>query len=234
MSEVLRSESKVAGDKDSTWSTARSLTTPDARTYSEWVLLVEDLQYSLRRAELWSNRTKSGAGDADNSEICASLFRDAVVSLVACFDNTLRVHLDPTSVYAETPGAPEYFRWLETLRHTWIGHRGGTLRQCVAAVVIDESTGDLQGTGELHHMYLGPRAEASEDLGRMMRIALDHAQRELKRHAAAVEDYAKGMTGCERLRLPAARLVVPGPEEIRIGRRKFQNIKGSRKRKKSS
>ena len=97
MSEVLRPESKAAGDKDSTWSTARSLTTPDARTYSEWVLLVTDLQYSLRRAELWSDMTKSGIGDAGNPEICASLFRDAVVSLVACFDETLSVHLDPTS-----------------------------------------------------------------------------------------------------------------------------------------
>ena len=235
MSEVLSSKSKAAGDKDSTWNTARSLTTPDARTYSEWVLLVMDLQYSLRRAELWSNMTKSGAGDADNfEEIRASLFRDAVVSLVACFDNTLCVHLDPTSVYGETPGGPEYFRWLETLRHTWIGHRGGSLRQCVAAVVIDESTGDLQGTSLLCRMYLGPPAEAGEDLVRMMQIALVHAQRELQRHTSVVEDYARGMTNRERLRLPVAQLVAPGPEEIRIGRRKFQNIKGSRKRKSPS
>ena len=105
MSAAWRSENKGAAGKDATWKTGRALITPEARKYTEWVLLVADLQYSLRRAELWKARAECGAGDEGNAEICASLFRDAVVSLVACFDDTLSVHLDARSVYGETPGA---------------------------------------------------------------------------------------------------------------------------------
>lgn len=96
--------------------------------------------------------------------------------------------------------------------------------------MIDESTGDLFGIGELHQLYLGPTAEAGESFVRMMHIALDYARRELKGQAFIVEDRARKMTNRERLRLPVAQLVAPGHEEIRSGRRRFQNIKGFRKR----
>ena len=58
MSAARRSENKGAAGKDATWKTGRALTTPEARKYSEWVLLVADLQYSLRRAELWKARAE--------------------------------------------------------------------------------------------------------------------------------------------------------------------------------
>ena len=234
MSEVERSESKATSSKDSGWTQARTLNTPEARRYCEWSLLVNDLKYALRRAEMWRDMAPYDAGDVGDIEISVSLFRDAVVSLVACFDDTSPVYLVPASVYGEKPGGAEYFQWLKNLRHTWIGHRGGPQRQCVVSVVLDESTGELRGFGCLQHVYLGPEAKAGDDLVRMMEIALAHARQELKKCYSVVEDYVKRMKNRERLKLPVATTTVPGHGEIHMGRRKFHNIKNDRKRKSPS
>ena len=102
MSKVERSESEAPSGKDSSWA-GRSLNTPGARVYSEWVLLVKDLEYALRRAQLWRDLTKSAAGDGGALEVSMSLFRDAVVSLVACFDDTSVVYQSaPLSPIQET------------------------------------------------------------------------------------------------------------------------------------
>ncbi len=232
MSKLQHSESEAPRDKESSlWTEARSLNTPDARAYSEWALLVKDLEYALRRAQLWRDLARSAAGDGGDLEVGTSLFRDAVVSLVACFDDTSAVYLDPASVYGETPGGAEYFQWLKHLRHTWIGHRGGPQRQCVVAIVIDGSTGDLNGIGHLHQLWVGPKAEAADDLVRVMEIALIHGRRELKRCESVVKDYVERMTNRERLRLPVAHTVAPGHRDIHMGRRKFHNIKSARKSK---
>ena len=233
MSEVKRSESKPASGEDSLWSRARSLNTPDARRYTEWVLLLNDVEYALRRAKLWSDMAQSDKGDAGDIELRVSLLRDAVVSLVACFDDTSPVYLDPARVYGETPGGTEYFQWLKNLRHTWIGHRSGPQRQCVVAVVIDESTGDFRGIGHLRQVWAGPTAEAGDDLVRMMEIALIHARRALERCESVVKDYVEKMTSRERLRLRVANTIAPGHRETHMGRRKFHNIKNARKRERS-
>ena len=231
MSEVERSESKATSSKDSGWTDARTLNTPEARRYCEWSLLVNDLEYALRRAKMWRDMVPSDAGDVGDFEISVSLFRDAVVSLVACFDDTSPVYLVPASVYGENPGGAEYFQWLKNLRHTWIGHRGGPQQQCVVAIVLDESTGELRGLGCLWHAYLGPKAKDGDDLVRMMEIALAHARQELKKCYSVVADYVKRMKNRERLKLPVANTTVPGHGEIHMGRRKFHNIKNDRKRK---
>ena len=229
MSEVKRSESKAASGEESSWSRTRSLNTPDARSYTEWLLLVNDVEYALRRATLWRDMAQSDKGDAGDIELRVSLLRDAVVSLVACFDDTSPVYLDPARVYGETPGGAEYLQWLKNLRHTWIGHRGGPQRQCVVTVVIDESTGDFRGIGHLSQVWLGPKAEAGDDLVRMMEIALTHARRELERCASVVKDYVERMTSRERLQLPVAKTIAPGHRDTHMGRRKFHNIKNASK-----
>ena len=56
----------------------RRLDTPEAREYAEWCLLVLDLERCLRVTRLWKDLDK----DRD-TEVAASLFRDAVVSFMA-------------------------------------------------------------------------------------------------------------------------------------------------------
>ena len=230
MSEEKHSDSKPANQHDSSWTNARSLNTREAREFSEWVLLVNDLEYALRRAHLWRDIVKSETKNEHDSEVCVSLFRDAVISLVACFDNTLSVHLDPRNVYNTIPGGFEYFQWLKDLRHSWVAHRSGPSRQCVAAILVDEQTGDFRGFGHLCHLYLGPKADASGDLVKVVEIALIHARKELDKHQSILKQKIEKMKNHERLRLPIAATVVASHKEIHMGRKKFQNIKRSSKR----
>ncbi len=157
---------------ESTWTTARVLRTPEATEYSEWVLLVTDLEYALRRAVLWSELAQGQSDDKRPLETATSVFRDTVVSFVACFDRQAPAFLDAQAVYADVPGGLDYVKWLRNMRNTWIAHRSGPLRQCVVAVHIHEQSGDLIGFGPLQHSYLGPKAEAAADLIRVFEVAL--------------------------------------------------------------
>ena len=228
------SNPKPVNEHDTSWTNARSLDSPEARQCSEWILLVGDLEYALRRAQLWKDIINTSPKNDRDLEICVSLFRDAVISLVACFDNTLPVFLDPSSVYNRIAGGLEYFEWLKGLRHTWVAHRSGPERQCRVAILLDEQTGDFHGFGHLCHSYRGPKADAGNDFVRMMKIALDHARRELEKHESIVRKKIEEMGYHERLRLPFAETIIPSSKEINMGRRKFQNIKRSSKRKNRS
>ena len=211
MSDAERPVSKAADGMESSWSTARSLNTPDAREYCEWVLLVRDLEYALRRAELWRGKARSAAAGTEDMEICVSLLRDAVVTLVACFDTTSPVHLDAPSVYGETPGGTEYFSVVEEPQAHVDRAPGGPQRQCVAAVLIDESTGEFRGFGHLHQSWVGPKAEAGGDFARMIEIALVHAQRKLERCESAVKGVVQGMTNRERRKIARGQHSSPRP-----------------------
>ncbi len=104
----------------------RRIDTPEARQYAEWCLLAADLERCHRIVSLWKDK-----GEAGDKDVAISLYRDAIVSFISCFrDNeTNRVSLDETALYAQMKGGLEYFRGLETLRDTWVAHRHGPSRQ---------------------------------------------------------------------------------------------------------
>ena len=209
---------------DAEWKTARTLKTPEATQFSEWVLLVTDLEYALRRAELWWKLAREETSDQEIIETATSVFKDAVVSFIACFDQQAPVFLDEQAVYTEMLGGVDYFHWLRDLRNTWIAHRNGPQRQCVVTVVVDESSGELTGVGSLQHSYLGPREEAGNDLVRFLTVALVHARRERDRLRELITNQVKAMPSQKRLRLPKAQTVVPSPENIRLGRRRHSQL----------
>ena len=231
MATVKSSESARSDEPE--WVTARTLSTPEAKLYSEWTLLVQDLKYALRRAQLWKELLASDSRSDRDTDISVSLIRDAVISIVSCFDKRPPVYLDPAVVYATVPGGIEYFNWLKDMRDNWIAHRGGPHRQCSVAVFIDEESGEFQGFGHLAHMYHGPKIQASDDLIRMMTIALEYAVRELKRHEQLAREDVQNLKDCERINLPKSQTIAPASREIHMGRKKFRNIKNNSARKRS-
>ena len=218
------------GDSDSRWRTARTVNTPAAKLYSEWTLLVHDLEYALSRAHLWKETVKAESLGESPARVAVSLFRDAVISFVSCFDKQVPVHLDPAVAFGTLEGASEYFDWLRDMRNTWVAHRGGPLRLCVAAIVIDEQTGDVQGLGHLSHLYLGPKPNAADDLARVIEAALDHSRGEQRAHERHLRDDLEKLNSQERLNLPRATTTIPGSTNIRMGRKKYQNIKRTSQR----
>ena len=212
------------------WRTARTLNTPAARSYVEWTLLVHDRDYALSRARLWREAATASAPGDSPPGVAVSLFRDAVISFVSCFDKQVPVHLDPAHVFAALDGAVEYFEWLRDMRDSWVTHRSGPLRLCVPAIVIDEQTGDVEGVGHLRHRYLGPKPKAADDLVRVMEAALEHSRVEQRRRERRLRDDLEKLNRHERLNLARANTTIPGSSQIRMGRSKFQNIKRASQR----
>ena len=210
---------------ESVWQDCRTLDTSEARQYAEWELLVYDLKYALRRAELWKAKMDRRAEAGEDIELATSLFRDAVISVVACFDETLPVHIDPNAVYSAVPGGIEYVRWLRDLRNTWVAHRSGPNRHCVTALWIEDESGEYRGIGCLQRQYMGPRPSAANDLLRVINVAIEHAKREALERRDVLGKKIGEMKPRDRLRLPRASTTIPGSKETHMGRRKFQNIK---------
>ena len=176
---------------------------------------------------MWSETTKAES----SAGVAVSLFRDAVISFVSCFDKQLPVHLDSTVALAALDGSDNYFSWLEDMRNTWVAHRSGPYRLCVAAILIDEHTGAVQGVGHLSHSYMGPKPEAAGDLIRVIEVALDHARRVMRSHEHDLRNELDRLSRFKRLSLPLAITTVPSSTDIRMGRKKFQNIKRASQRK---
>ena len=196
----------------------RRLDTPEAREYAEWCLLELDLQRCLRVARLWKQVDTEG-----DKDIAASLFRDAVVSFIACFDKNLPVTLDATALYDKHEGGLDYFRWLSAIRDTWIAHRHGASRQTSAAIVVNENTGEYMGLGQVLMAYSRPVLAGADDFILFVSIALRNATARKCALAPAVETQTKSMHPSARLRLPVANAQAPTGGALRVGRKKFAN-----------
>ena len=197
----------------------RRLETSEAREYAEWCLLVHDLERCLHVANLWKDIDKDG-----DREVAISLFRDAVISFVACFDKNNTIRLDPQSLYSPWEGGNQYFRWLSALRDSWIAHRYGASRQTSAAIVVDKNSGDFLGIGNLMMTYTRPVFEGTDDFILFISIALNHAKAKRNGAKEAFEAQAKSLTSTQRLRLPIANTKAATDGELRLGRKKFANV----------
>lgn len=197
----------------------RRLDTLEAREYAEWCLLVLDLKRCLRVARLWKDIDKDG-----DTEVAVSLFRDAVVSFIACFDKNNAVSLDPQALYGRYGGGVEYFRWLCTIRDTWIAHRYGASRQTSAAIIVDQKSGGFLGVGNMLMAYSRPVLEAADDFILFVSIALIQAKAKRSDAQAVVASQARSLTPHQRLRLPIANAKAPTGGALRVGRRKFASI----------
>ena len=197
----------------------RRLDTPESRVYAEWCLLVLDLERCLQVARLWKQQDEDG-----DVEVAVSLFRDAVVSLISCFDKTNAVSLDAQALYGKYEGGLEYFQWLTTIRDTWVAHRHGTSRQTSAAIVVDENSGDFLGVGNMLMTYSRPVLAGADDFILFVSIATTEAKTRQSEAQKVVERQAKSLTQSQRLQLPIANAKAATGSALRIGRKKFANI----------
>ena len=203
----------------------RSLDTPNGRLYAEWALLLQDLGVCLEVAELWKTRSQEEEAEVDRM-ISASLFRDAVVRFIACFDKEALVCLDAAELY-EHPrikGGMDYFRWLSGIRDTWIAHRHGAYRQAHAVVAIEEGTGKLIGVGTHIVSVVSYDYAGKDGFIALIRIAIHYAEKRVEEQARVVEQDASSMHATQRLRLPIATTKVPDERSLRLGRKKFGRI----------
>jgi hypothetical protein len=209
--------------------TLRALKTAQALELAEWLLIEVDIGYCIRCIDVWRKIPKSEDGVSDNHVIATSLFRNAVVSFISCFDKSVTPNLDVETVYKGVNGASSYFAWLKDLRDSWIAHRFGASRQAIVGPMVEDNAGQFVGFGNLVQMYNTPNPKDGEQLIRFMQIAERHAKASVKRLEEELEEYAKNMPETALLRLPLAVTKAAGPNDLRMGRRKFRGTNPQRK-----
>ena len=203
----------------------RSLDTPNGRLYAEWSLLLNDLRDCLVVAELWQSKAPVTETETDRV-IAASLFRDAVIRFMACFDVGMPARLDASELYGKprTVGGVEYFRWLSALRDTWIAHRHGASRQAHAMVLLVEDTGEVVGLGGSTAGLASYVPGEDEGFIPLIQIAIAHAEKRAKELERVVADEVSAMRPSVLLRLPLAAMKAPDERSLRLGRRKFGRV----------
>ena len=208
----------------------RRLDTRTGRLFAEWQLLLHDLESCREVVLLWQAKSQEEKTPT-NKVLVASLGRDAVVQFMACFDEATEVRLDANELYAppRTCGGIEYFRWLSTLRDTWIAHRHGVSRQIYTAIFVAEDTGTVHGVGESSAIIASYVYAEGDSFLPVIDIALAHATHQVEQYEQAVWAEVESMTPDQRLALPLATTVIPNNRVRRMGRKKYGNINRMRR-----
>ena len=204
--------------------TPRTLKTTNGTQHAEWVLLVHDLQRCLELVDLWGQLQSLEERTPRDTRLAESLFRDAVVSFVSCFDKENgQVYLDEQSLYCSIDRALEAFQWFYNMRNNSIAHRYGPHRLAHTVVIIDENTGELLGDGVSVYKMYQPSTDA-DALTALVQVAIKHARSQVEDLRVKCKAEMEAMYPSERRRLELASYRVPNERSLRLGRRKYENI----------
>ena len=189
-----------------------------------WGLLLGDLQRCLELVDLWSQLLSLQEKTPRDTRLAESLFRDAVVSFVSCFDKDKgHVYLDAQSLYGSIDGALAAFQWFCDVRNQSIAHRYGPHRMAHTMVLVDEDTGNILGEGVGVFAMYQPTTGV-DALTTLIQVAITHANAQVEALGVRCKAEVEEMFPSERRRLEVASYRVPDERSLRLGRRKYDNI----------
>src|SRR5689334_22406386 len=93
-----------------------------AKEYAENLILQQDIQNSLEAMRIWHEKYAS-ATEPESRIIAQSLFRDAIVQFVGCFDKTSHYPLSVEAIYRHDPNGMASFQWFKDVRDAYAGHK---------------------------------------------------------------------------------------------------------------
>src|SRR5438552_15692125 len=101
----------------------KEIQSPLATELAEYILMRQDLQLASNTIKIWF--TKYGDLDAitaaqDDLLIGQSLFRDAVVMVISCFDKSAPLRLFPEEIYGSFDGGMVVFLCIEVIGHAFV------------------------------------------------------------------------------------------------------------------
>ena len=187
--------------------------------------MVSDLRRCLDIVILWRQLLSSDHRSPRHTLLAESLFRDAVVSFLSCFDQDKgHVYLDAQSLYGSMEGALEAYQWFYNVRNQSIAHRYGPHRLAHTMVFIDEDTGELLGDGASVYATYQPTTDDTGALAALIQVAITYAESQVADLKVKCKAETEAMHPSERLRLEVATYRVPDERSLRLGRRKYGNI----------
>lgn len=147
----------------------KALETPLAHELAETLLHQVDMHSSIATIKLWHEKFAS-SDDDETRLIGGSLFRDAIIMFVGCFDKTSEFPLDANAIYGKDPDGLSSFQWFKNIRDAYAAHKFGAQRQCIVGVIVHPVTGDV-GFGNLIARYAGQNKEDGPQLQGFMQTA---------------------------------------------------------------
>jgi hypothetical protein len=207
--------------------TLKALETPLAKQYAENLLLQKDMKDSLAAMEVWQRRFASSA-DPEERLIGASLFRDAIVQFVGCFDKTAVFPLSAEAIYGHDPNGMTSFQWFKDTRDAFAGHKFGAQRQCKVGVVLN--TEGEKGIGHLLANYRGQQKEDGDQLRAFMQTAANHLDAHVEALRKRLADEIQKLSADEIAALKEASARTLKMSEARFTRADLLRDKPARKR----
>lgn len=206
----------------------KALNSALAKEYAEALLVQHDMRLSLEAMKLWAEKYASVDGD-EARIIGGSLFRDAIIQFVGCFDKGAQFHLSAEDIYGLYDRGLESFQWFKDTRDAYAAHRFGAQRQCVIGVVIDSATG---GRSLTQHMavYRGQTKQDGAQLVGFMRTAEKHLNSLIEAFAAKVIEATLAMSPDEIAKLEDGAFHGLGQNEARLSRHGLQRARSNKGR----
>jgi hypothetical protein len=141
-----------------------------AKELAENYVLQHDMHTSLATIKLWFEKYAEKSRQTEEGIIGQSLFRDAIIQFVGCFDKTAPFPLSPDKIYGHDPSGIKSFEWFKDTRDAYAAHKFGAQRQCVVGVVLTPQ-GEI-GIGHLQVAYKGQnKSDGPQLLGFMQTAA---------------------------------------------------------------
>lgn len=191
---------------------------------AECMLLLQDLQSSMDAIRIWHARYAGEESSSEDRIIGMSLFRDAVVQFVGCFDKSAKFSLKPEDVYRKENGGRNYFQWLQDIRDAYAAHKFGALRQMVVGVLVDPDKGVI-GVGNIGGIYTGPIKTAGPEMLAFMSVAKKYLEAKIQSLTEKLLQSTQSMSLEQLNSLGTAKTYGVDPQEVRLSRPAFQRVR---------
>lgn len=213
----------------------KALETPLAHELAETLLHQVDMRSSIAAIKLWHEKFASSDND-ETRLIGQSLFRDAIIMFVGCFDKTSEFPLDANEIYGKDPNGLASFQWFKDIRDAYAAHKFGAQRQCVVGVITHPETGEV-GFGNLFARYVGQNKEDGPQLQGFMQTAEKHLDQRVTELQQKLLAFIQAMTPEQIAALKEASVHTLEQSEARLTRSGIRRARaglGATSRKPSS
>lgn len=156
----------------------RQLDTLQAQELAELYIFQHDMHMAIITLELWHEKYAEKNSRTEEGLIGQSLFRDAIIQFVGCFDKSARFALSANDIYGRYPNGLASFQWFQDTRDAYAAHKFGAQRQCVVGIVYGPPM--ATGIGKLMAAYKGQKKADGPQLVGFMRSAATHLDRKIK------------------------------------------------------
>jgi hypothetical protein len=200
----------------------KALQGPDAEVWAELHLLKIDVAASIDAMSLLAGKYIDHRNPtAEDVTITCSLFRDAVVRFVGCFDATDEKHrLSADTLYGPGTIQRESFDVLRSIRTAFIAHRFGAFRQAVFRVAILSNGRKFTMEHDMIHRH--PDQDEAKRILEVMRVAEAHLNVRLREITGKLVAAMRALSPQEFDALPVAELYHQiRLDEIAMPRQKF-------------